>query len=193
MRVRTLTIPPKLDVLRQVCGLPERVDGGLRYLQRLLHLGVRRLHHEVLVHRLVEHRIGLVVDAVHGIVRDVVEGQEGPAAQHLREVGLRVGLQGARQGPRFHAEELRVDLVEGRAASVVSAEFGLATRALEVPALGLLLPQRLPGCAVRPVAQIGERRATIVRLRAPREVVQRGPVGFVAALAEGRTESVGVV
>ena len=193
MRVRPLIIPPKLYVLGQVRVLPELVDGRLRCLQRLLHLGVCRLHHQMLVHRLVEYSIGLVVYAVHWVVRDEVEGQEGAAAQLLRQVALRVELQGLRHVPLIQRVELRVDLVEGRAPPIVGAKGLLATRALEVPEPGFLLAERLPGWAVRPMAQIGERRAAIVRLGALGEIVQGGPVGLVAALAEGRAESVGVI
>ena len=160
---------------------------------RFLHLGIRRLDHEVLVHRLVEQSIGLVVHSMHWIMHDVVEGQERPAAQLLRHVLLRVTVLLPRTVLVLQGEELLVDRIEGCLAPMVGAELGGAARALEVPVRGLLLAERLPGCAVRPMAQIGERRAAIVRLRALSEVVQGGTIGLVAALAEGRAESVGVV
>ena len=68
---------------------------------------------------------------------------------------------------------------------MVGAERLLAARAPEVPERGLLLAERLPGWAVRPVAQVDERRAAIVRLGALGEIVERGLVCLVAALAEG--------
>lgn len=80
---------------------------------RFLHLGIRRLDHEVLVHRLVEQSIGLVVHSMHWIMHDVVEGQERPAAQLLRHVLLRVTVLLPRTVLVLQGEELLVDRIEG--------------------------------------------------------------------------------
>ena len=142
---------------------------------------------------LVEQRIRLVVDGVHGVVHDVVERQERRAAQLLGQVLVGVRLQRVRHRPRLHRAQLRVELVERRAAAMVGAELCRAARALEEPVLGLSLPQRLERGDVRTMAQILERRVAVVRVSAVCEVVEGGPVGLVAALAHGCAKCVSVV
>ena len=192
MRVRALIVPPKLDELGQVRILPVRVDEGLRVLQRLLHLGVVRLHHQVLVNGLVEQRIGLIVHGVHRVMHDVVERQEWRAAQLLRDVALRVLLHMGGHGLP-HGGQLGVEFLERRGATMVSTEAGKAARAAELPELRLFVAQCLPEGHMRAVAEILEARAPVVRVLALAEVVECGAVSFVAALAEGGAEGVRVV
>ena len=89
---------------------------------------------------LVEQRVGLVVDGVHGVVHDVVERQERRAAQLLGVVQVGVLLQRVDHPVGLHRAQPRVDGVERRAAAMVGAELGGAAGAGEEPVLGLLLP-----------------------------------------------------
>jgi hypothetical protein len=91
--VLALAILPKLDELGQVSVVPQLIDVRLRFRQDLHDRLVGRLDNKVLVDRLVDEHVELVVDGVHRIEDDSMEGQQRLAVELLRVVPIGMALQ----------------------------------------------------------------------------------------------------